>query len=572
LAWKNAILKVRQWQTLLLEIAVPVVIIIALGGVKNVIGQTTYQATYPANYHEAPTLDDLYTTRAPLCAENNLVYNCLQPAACLRKFDPKYLASCQLRKIAVAPADPTNAAAATAAQSFVAFVPQISPMAAAAGTFQYFPSEQAFLAYVGTDTYAYAGDVYSSAVIFKSGAPGWDYTVRVNQTYYAYGGRFGSPDTGSPAEDISVISPSGGGQQLGGQELVQFAQVGVYALMDAVHSFAATQAACAAAPAGAACPPVVVHTAGVAYFPNPKITDSGFWGGIGFLFALLMIIALLLPLSNVIKALVQEKETKMREGMLMMALRGDALWLSWVMHFLALFLPLSILLTVAGGQLFQYSNPFYIWCYFMVFFISSMSYGILISAVFSKSRTAAIIGNLVFFMGFFIFIGMISSKPSRGQILAACLHPAAAFTFGTNAFAEYEGARVGVTANTWNVSKKFNVTFQDCLNMMLADAIWMLALSWYLAQVLPSEFGTHRPWYFLVTPAYWKEVVGWRVVPAGHVAAVDDSGAHAALVDTVEPVIDTLSRQVPCVFVSTQRTCPTHLVTSSFAHPLPACR
>ena len=168
--------------------------------------------------------------------------------------------------------------------------------------------------------------------------------MRHNQSYYAYGRNPDSPNTGGPAEDISVISPSAGGQQLGGQELAQFGQLGVYALMDAVHSFAATQAACAAAPAGAACPPVLVRTAGVANFPNQKITDSGFWGSVGFLFALLMIIALLLPLSNVIKvgaactaclithilrllsksgpccvaagfaqALVQEKETKMRE-------------------------------------------------------------------------------------------------------------------------------------------------------------------------------------------------------------------------------------------------------------------
>ena len=26
-------------------------------------------------------------------------------------------------------------------------------------------------------------------------------------------------------------------------------------------------------------------------------------------------------------------------------------------------------------------------------------------------------------------------------------------------------------------------SIQDCLNMMIIDAIWMLALSWYLAQV-----------------------------------------------------------------------------------------
>ena len=100
------------------------------------------------------------------------------------------------------------------------------------------------------------------------------------------------------------------------------------------------------------------------------------------------------------------------------------------------------------------------------------------------------------------------SNPSHSQILAAMLHPACAFTFGTQAFTEYEGARVGVTSQTWNVSNVNAVTFQDCLNMMIVDAVWMGFLAWYLAQVLPSEFGTHKPWYFVFLPSYWFECLG----------------------------------------------------------------
>ena len=34
-------------------------------------------------------------------------------------------------------------------------------------------------------------------------------------------------------------------------------------------------------------------------------------------------------------------------------------------------------------------------------------------------------------MGYFIYIGIYSGKPTHDQIMAACLHPAAAFTFAT---------------------------------------------------------------------------------------------------------------------------------------------
>ena len=57
-----------------------------------------------------------------------------------------------------------------------------------------------------------------------------------------------------------------------------------------------------------------------------------------------MIISLLYPIANAIRALVQEKESKMKEGMMMMALRGDVHYLSWIVHFMCESLTLTLLL------------------------------------------------------------------------------------------------------------------------------------------------------------------------------------------------------------------------------------
>jgi len=32
-------------------------------------------------------------------------------------------------------------------------------------------------------------------------------------------------------------------------------------------------------------------------------------------------------------------------------------------------------------------------------------------------------------------------------------------------------------------------------------------LGWYLEKVIPSQYGSHRPWYFLVQPSYWSKSV-----------------------------------------------------------------
>ena len=77
-------------------------------------------------------------------------------------------------------------------------------------------------------------------------------------------------------------------------------------------------------------------------------------------------------------------------------------------------------------------------------------------------------------------------------------------------YSRYEDANIGVNVNTWNVSQKYPITFQDCLTMMFVDAIWMGVLSWYVAKVWPSEFGTHEPFYFMCLPSYWKSCFGIR--------------------------------------------------------------
>ena len=83
--------------------------------------------------------------------------------------------------------------------------------------------------------------------------------------------------------------------------------MGSFVLQDTVNSFIAGQTACHTA-TDAPCPrnspaftAYALKTAGVANFPGPLVTLSTFWGSVGYVFSLLMIVSLLLPLANVIK-------------------------------------------------------------------------------------------------------------------------------------------------------------------------------------------------------------------------------------------------------------------------------
>jgi ABC-type bacteriocin/lantibiotic exporter with double-glycine peptidase domain len=59
--------------------------------------------------------------------------------------------------------------------------------------------------------------------------------------------------------------------------------------------------------------------------------------------------------------------------------------------------------------------------------------------------------------------------------------------------------------NTWasGSGDQENISLQLAVTMMFLDWIYLSFLSWYLAKVWPSEYGTHEPWYFICLPNYW---------------------------------------------------------------------
>lgn len=107
----------------------------------------------------------------------------------------------------------------------------------------------------------------------------------------------------------------------------------------------------------------------------------------------------------------------------------------------------------------------------------------------------------------------------------------------------YEDANIGVNSLTWNVSQRYAVTFQDCVTMMFVDAIWMGVLSWYIAKVWPSEFGTHQPFYFLCLPSYWQSCFGFTSTKARDVRLEGELGYDPVEVN-IEDVTENLSRQL----------------------------
>ena len=486
---------------LFLELLIPVGLLVAIYGLQQAVAPTNNPIDIPTTFHPSPSLNSLYSS---IQCDANLVWYCPHCGSSSTSKGTPISSVCQPRKIAIAPKTTSQPAISTFAANLVSWANSNIEGAKNYSTFVYFNSEDDLVNYIQAPLYSESQNIsiISSAIIFNGIYPNWDYVVRMNQTLQqGVTSTDNPPDTSLAYVDIvpktASSTPSSGTKPYS----LQYLDADYFSLTDVINTYI-TKVTCNTTntcDANAAS----IQTVGVADFPSPASITSGFWSSIGFAFALVMIIGIMYPLANIISDLVREKESKIREGMMMMALHGEALWASWILHFLFLFVPLAIILTIIGTKVFQYSSPIYIFFYFILFFLASISYCVFVSVFFNNARTASIIANLVFLGGFFIYVGLASTNPTRSQLLAASLHPSAAFTFGTLAFIEYEGAEIGITQNTWNVSSEYNITFQDTLNMMFIDAIYLGVLAWYFSNIWPSEFGTHKPWYFIFLPSYW---------------------------------------------------------------------
>jgi hypothetical protein len=208
LCWKNRVLKLRHWSTLALELALPTIIILALWGVLQVIKPTVSKESIPDRPQYFSYLNNLGGN--PPCQfypYSNLLWDCQQTTSCPQQQwqvseQDIFGIGCRRSYIAVAPESADNADAAAAAAEFVMWA-EADPTKSANGnltdaTYKLFSSEGELTNHIMDPLYVIKADGFlvSSAIVFLSGAPNWEYVLRFNQSVV--------PSTTLPDVDNSV--------------------------------------------------------------------------------------------------------------------------------------------------------------------------------------------------------------------------------------------------------------------------------------------------------------------------------------------------------------------------------
>ena len=88
--------------------------------------------------------------------------------------------------------------------------------------------------------------------------------------------------------------------------------------------------------------------------------------------------------------------------MKMMGLTDSAYNLSWLITTFIQMTFVSILITlVTGSSVFEYSNKVYVFIYFEAFSLAVINMCFLLSTFFSRSKSASLLGPMIFFASFF---------------------------------------------------------------------------------------------------------------------------------------------------------------------------
>lgn len=255
-------------------------------------------------------------------------------------------------------------------------------------------------------------------------------------------------------------------------------------------------------------------TVTVKRFPYPPFISDPFLVAIQYQLPLLLLLSFTYASLTIIRAVVQEKERKLKEYMRMLGLDS---WLHWSAWFLMFFLVLLVVVSFmtllfcvkvkTGVAVLTNSDPSLVLAFLLCFATSSISFSFMVSTFFSKANMAAAIGGFLYFFTYtpYFFVAPRYNWMALSQKLLSCLLSNVAMAMGAQLIGKFEAKGTGIQ---WRdllspVSVDDDFCFGHVLGLLLLDSVLYGLVTWYVEAVFPGQFGVPQPWYFFIMPSYW---------------------------------------------------------------------
>lgn len=209
-------------------------------------------------------------------------------------------------------------------------------------------------------------------------------------------------------------------------------------------------------------------------------------------------------MSQLVKGLVEEKQSRVKETMKIMGLSDFVYNAAWFTIAGCQWLLSSALCTlVVWGLLLDHTDGSIVFVYFVVFSMSEIALCFLLAALFNRALLAAILAPIAL-LALAMLRFIVWSTPTWELIwakwLLSIIAPSA-FVFGGDSIASFEAMSLGMG---WDEVDVGPFPFSASLIMMVVDALIYFVLAWYLDKVLPKTFGVQYPACFPCSRQFWK--------------------------------------------------------------------
>ena len=243
--------------------------------------------------------------------------------------------------------------------------------------------------------------------------------------------------------------------------------------------------------------------------PYPAYLRDSFLQFVKLILGVLLVFGFTLSAGLITKEIVYEKETRLRESMLIMGLSKTVNWVSWYVKqliFLSLIIIIIALILNVGG-IFGFSDFSIILLLLFLYINAMISFSFLISTLFNSAKLSLVASIIAFFFNFLPFLFLFSrydEAPAYVKVLL-CLLSNSCLLIGREIISRREEEQVGQHwYNIATTKENFeNFPLLYVYIMLIVDTIIYLLLTWYLDEVFPKEYGFRRPLYFPFTSEYW---------------------------------------------------------------------
>eukprot|EP00388_Colpodella_angusta_P003919 GDKJ01013442.1.p1 GENE.GDKJ01013442.1~~GDKJ01013442.1.p1 ORF type:complete len:2069 (-),score=472.48 GDKJ01013442.1:1176-6494(-) len=239
-------------------------------------------------------------------------------------------------------------------------------------------------------------------------------------------------------------------------------------------------------------------------FPHRSLRVDSFVSAAGGFFGILLLLCYFYPLTRLVKMMMYEKHSRIKEGAMAMGLRESVIMPSWFTIYTFQFFITSLI--TAGFACLIWTKTGYdaLLLLFFLFSVATIAYAVFIQSFFSEPKLAAVLSAIVYLAFYFPFAfsgGENGNK--KGSKTFNCLFAPSCLSEGIYVISQFQNSPRPISSVSEAPLEIAGASLSMVYGMLLFDIIFFTLLGTYFEKVIPKQWGVPEKWYYLFTKRFW---------------------------------------------------------------------